>query len=54
MRVVPSGETMGATIEGVDLARPLGRREFGEILRALGDYSVLRFPEQKLDAAQLK
>src|SRR5918911_480277 len=54
MRIIPTGETMGATMEGVDLAQPLGPREFAEILRALGEHSVLRFPAQQLDAAQLK
>src|SRR5205814_6336111 len=50
----PTGETLGATIEGVDLAKPLATRDFAEILRAFGEHSVLRFPAQRLDAAQLK
>ena len=54
MRIIPTGETLGATIEGVDLARPLGPRDFAQILRALGAHGVLRFPAQQLDAAQLK
>jgi taurine dioxygenase len=54
MRIIPTGETLGATVEGIDLAKPLGRRDFAQILRALGEYSVLRFPAQRLDAAQLK
>jgi taurine dioxygenase len=53
-KIVPTGETLGATIEGVDLAKPLGPRDFAQILRALGEHSVLRFPAQRLDAAQLK
>ena len=52
--ISPSGETLGATIGGVDLSRPLGKAQFGEILAAFGRYGVLRFPKQKLDAAQLK
>jgi taurine dioxygenase len=52
--ITPSGETLGATIDGVDLAEPLGAGDFAAILRALGEYSVLRFPAQQLDAAQLK
>src|SRR5437764_14575428 len=54
MRITPTGETLGATIEGIDLARPLAPRDFAAVLRALGEYSVLRFPAQRLDAAQLK
>src|SRR3982074_1761678 len=54
MRITPTGETLGATVEGVDLAKPLERRDFAAVLRALGDYSVLRFPAQQLEAGQLK
>ena len=54
MRITPAGETLGATVEGVDLAKPLNRRDFAAVLRALGEYSVLRFPAQQLEAAQLK
>jgi taurine dioxygenase len=54
LKITPTGETLGATIHGVDLARPLGAGDFATILRALGEYSVLRFPAQLLDAAQLK
>jgi taurine dioxygenase len=54
MRIIPTGETLGATIEGVDLAQPPAQGDFAEILKALGRYGVLRFPAQRLDAAQLK
>jgi taurine dioxygenase len=54
MNITPTGDTLGATIDGVDLARPVDRAQFGEILAAFGRYGVLRFPKQKLDAAQLK
>src|SRR5438270_8937444 len=54
MKIVPTGEILGATIEGIDLAKPLARCEFAEILQALGRYGVLRFPAQHLDPAQLK
>ncbi len=50
----PTGDILGATIEGIDLSRPLEWREFAEILKALGHYGVLRFSAQRLDAAQLK
>ncbi len=54
MKIVPTGEILGATIEGIDLAKPLARCEFDGILKALGRYGVLRFPAQQLDPAQLK
>ena len=39
---------MGATARGIDLAKPLGERELGQVLLALGRYGVLRFPDQHL------
>src|SRR5919205_692097 len=54
LKIIPTGETLGATIEGIDLAKPLAARDFAAVLRALGEYGVLRFPAQRLDAAQLK
>jgi len=53
MKVTTSGETLGATIEGLDLARPLSQHEFDEVLRALGRYGVVRFPRQELSGRQL-
>ena len=52
LALTPTGETLGATIEGVDLNQPLDGRTFGQILRALGEYGVLRFPRQQLDPAR--
>jgi len=53
MKVTKSGETLGATVEGLDLARPLSQDEFGEVLRALGRFGVVRFPRQALSGRQL-
>ena len=50
---VPSGHTLGATIEGIDIAR-LTDSDFDFAMKALGDYGVLRFPRQELTARQLK
>jgi taurine dioxygenase len=50
--IIPTGEILGATIEGVDLNEPAEDRVFGDILRALGCYGVLRFPRQSLDPAR--
>ena len=51
--VIPSGHTLGATIEGLSLAR-LSNAEFDAAIKALGDYGVLRFPRQELSATELK
>src|SRR5437016_11090972 len=53
MKVTTSGETLGATIEGLDLARPLSNEQFDAVLRALGRYGVVRFPRQELSGRQL-
>jgi taurine dioxygenase len=50
--VEPSGEILGATVRGIDLSRPLDDRDFGRILRVLGQYSVLRFPDQYVTPEQ--
>jgi taurine dioxygenase len=54
MRVIPSGEALGASIEGLDLARPLAPAELDEVLKALGQHGVIRFPRQELTGAQLR
>jgi taurine dioxygenase len=54
MRVMPSGESLGAAIEGLDLAKPLGRAELDGVLEALGKYGVVRFPRQELTGRQLR
>jgi taurine dioxygenase len=52
MRIHPSGEALGARIEGVDLAQPLSDDDFKQILRVLGEHGVLCFPEQRLETAE--
>jgi alpha-ketoglutarate-dependent taurine dioxygenase len=54
MKIIPTGETLGATVEGVNAARPFDAATFRGVLAALGQYGVLRFPAQRLDPAQLK
>lgn len=51
--VIPSGETLGATIEGLDLA-VLSDRDVDAIVQCLGRYGVICFPRQTLSAAALK
>src|SRR5436309_7174405 len=53
MKVIGSGQTLGATIAGLDLAQPLSQDEFDEVLRALGRFGAVRFPRQELTGRQL-
>ena len=53
IKVSGSGQTLGATIEGLDLAQPLSGEAFDLVLRSLGEYGVIRFPQQQLSARQL-
>lgn len=54
MNIAPTGETLGATITGIDLGQPLSAPDFASILRALGGYGVLCFPDQTFDAPELR
>ena len=49
LSIEPTGAVLGATVHGIDVAQPIGERDFGQILAALGRYGVLRFPDQQLD-----
>ncbi len=46
MRITPSGQTLGARIEDIDLRHPLSSAQIREILIALGRHGVLCFPKQ--------
>src|SRR5215467_6954305 len=50
----PSGNILGATVRGIDLAQPPGDADFAAILQSLGRYGVLRFPDQRLEATALR
>lgn len=52
--IEPTGQILGATVQGMDLAKPLGDADFATILTALGRHGVLRFPDQRLDAGALR
>ncbi len=52
--IIPTGEALGATVEGLDLNRPLAEAEFQAVLTALGRHGVLRFPRQSLAARALR
>ena len=51
MKVIPSGQSLGATIEGLDLAKDI---PVEKVFEQLGKYGVLRFPKQQLDPKQLR
>jgi taurine dioxygenase len=54
LTIKPTGDILGATIEGLDLAQPLNEHEFSQVIAALGQYGVLRFPTQELTPAGLQ
>src|SRR5438552_13178963 len=53
MNVIPSGEALGARIEGLNLAWPLPAAELVGVLKALGRHGVVRFPKQTLTGREL-
>ena len=54
MQLIPSGRTLGAKIEDLDLSRPLEEGEVEDIVQALGRHGVVCFPRQVLTARQHK
>ncbi|MGE0221630.1 MAG: TauD/TfdA dioxygenase family protein [Acetobacteraceae bacterium] len=54
LTITPSGQTLGARVEGVTLRQGLSGADFAKILRALGEHGVLCFPGQALEAADLR
>jgi taurine dioxygenase len=54
MKIVPTGEILGARVEGLDLSQSLGDEQFATLEQALGQYGVLSYPKQELSALQLK
>ncbi len=47
-RVITTGDTLGARIEGIDLSRSLDAADFALIRQAFGVHGVLCFPRQDL------
>jgi taurine dioxygenase len=54
IQVIPSGEILGATVEGLDLAAGLSDATVESIVQTLGRHGVIRFPRQTLSAFDLK
>lgn len=54
MNIIESGQILGASVEGLDLAEPITADQFKTLEQALGRYGVLSYPKQSLSALQLK
>lgn len=52
IRVVPFSTALGASIEGVDLSRPLSDEDFAVIRQAFLDHGVIFFRDQQLTPEQ--
>jgi len=53
MDIIPSGQTLGARVENIDLGVALPDSDLRTLLRALGQYGVLCFPRQTFDTPAL-
>jgi taurine dioxygenase len=54
MNIVPSGKALGARIDSLDLSQPLCETDQEAVIQALGEYGVVSFPRQTLEALSLK
>lgn len=54
IEIVANDAIVGATVHGIDAAKPISDTDWGTLLAALGRYGLLRFPDQQLEAAELK
>jgi taurine dioxygenase len=54
MRITRSGQTLGARIDDIDLSQALDDTTFATLEQALGEYGVLSYPHQQLEAIDLK
>lgn len=54
MKIIESGQILGACVENIDLAQALSDVEFAMLEQALGKYGVLSYPKQNLTSQQLK
>ena len=54
LNIEPGNAILGATVTGVDLNQPLSDADLASVLRALGQYGVLCFPRQLIEAKALR
>ena len=52
--ITPTGDILGATVEGLDLKQPISDDTFGRLLVALGENGFLRFPGQDIQSTDLR
>ena len=54
LQFIPTGATLGARVEGIDLSQPLTEPLLDALIQGLGRYGVLKYPKQQLTAQQLR
>jgi taurine dioxygenase len=54
LKVSPSGQGLGARVEGLDLSKPLSHETYKALEALIGQYGVLCYPGQTLTGPQLK
>ncbi len=54
MLITPRSTSIGATVTEIDLGQPLSAKDFAQILLALTKHKVLCFPQQRIDAPELR
>ena len=54
MKAIPTGQSLGARVEGIDLGKPLSDAARDEIIVLAGRHGVLVFPDQHLTPRQLR
>jgi taurine dioxygenase len=54
MHIVPTGQTLGARVLGVDLSRPIDTSQVDALIVAVCTHGVLEFPEQELSTEDLR
>lgn len=54
MEVISTGMQLGAVVQGLDISAPLSSDQVNALIRAVGRYGVLEFPDQKLTSESLR
>lgn len=54
MQVIPSNQSLGAKVIGIDIAKNIQANECEQIIQWLGQYGVLTFPKQEVTPRQLR
>ena len=54
LTIKPTGKTLGARAEGLDLSNPITPQERAQLMQALGEYGVISYPNQNLTPTQLR